>query len=346
MDTIHTLNVRGISIPTNVFFAPINPGYSINGIIQDDFKRFFSLRSGNNIGICYIGNVALQKKWSSNINTAALYATPPNEWSNLIQRIINNGSLPGIQLAWKPTIFTLQRTFVTDNVAEQVSIFKKFYEEFEDYEKISELILNSINYVSSLGFSVVQLHAAHGYALSLLLSRAISGCDNPGDTKGAHLLKSISTHLLKKNFIFDIRLSLFEGIDDTCELEYKIKLVKLLIDYGFDMISFSNGFYNINKKMIYPSKSEDSIVISFVETLAKQYPSVIWNVAGNMEKILEQDLYKLKNISFSLGRQLISDPQTITKILNKDFKTIKRCTECNACHYYSFGYNGIRECQN
>ncbi|MBO4419226.1 MAG: hypothetical protein J5789_05335 [Oscillospiraceae bacterium] len=346
MDTIHALTVHGKTVPSNVFFAPINPGFSRNGIIQEEFKQFFKQRTGNHIGICYIGNVALQAEWVSNADTAVLYATPPKEWQSLAAEIRQTGTLPGIQLAWKPGEFTLQRTFTTDNAPEQIGAFRKFYEAFTDFEQLADLYAESIRFAASLGFSVVQLHAAHGYGLSLLLSRRVSGSADPGETKGARLIKAILSRLSGLDVILDIRLSLFEGIDDRGEIGYKKKLAGLLVDWGFDIISFSNGFYNIDKNMIYPSKSEYSPVISYVKALARQYPTVLWNVAGNMEKLLVRNSRSPDNLSFSIGRQLIADPQTVSKVLGKDFSGIKRCSECGACHYYSFGYDGIGPCKH
>lgn len=56
MKRIHSLCIRDLNIPTNVFFAPINPGFANDGIISDDYIGFFAKYSGNGIGICYVGN--------------------------------------------------------------------------------------------------------------------------------------------------------------------------------------------------------------------------------------------------------------------------------------------------
>lgn len=203
MNKIHAININDIDILSNVFFAPINPGWCTDGFISKKYIDFFANHSGRGIGICYVGNVALQKNWSSNDNTAVLNITPKKSWLELSKCILENGSLPGIQLAWKPPQIKMQKSFTTNNKEEQIRAFKDFYYKFEDCDYVSELFKSSIKYSLILGFPVVQIHAAHGYALSLLLSRGVSGCDNPEETKGFKLLEKIMTKINVKDAIMD-----------------------------------------------------------------------------------------------------------------------------------------------
>lgn len=347
MSVIHPIHIRDFEIPTNIFFAPINPGLATNGIISDEYINFFVEHSGRGIGICYIGNVALQKEWSTNINTAIISETPKNRWIELSKRITEKGSIPGIQLAWKPPQLIPQKSFTNINKDRQIEFFRKFYVDFNDYDIVSNLFINNINYAFDSGFPVIQIHAAHGYALSLLLSRIVSGCDDPQKTKGAELIKRIMGKMHNENIIYDIRLSLYEGLEDNlCEIEYKTRLMEMLINCGFDMISLSNGFYNIDKTMIYPSKEKKMTIYLEAENYAKKYPSVVWNVSGNMENALQMDSSAPNNLTYSLGRQLLVDPDTVFKVKKQELYSIRHCSECNACHYYSYGYNGIQRCNS
>lgn len=344
MNNIHPIIIRDYSLPSNVFFAPINPGYSTNGVFSDEYNDFFTKRSGKKIGICYVGNVSLQNEWSSNNKTAVLSLNSPSRWAELSSKIRANGSLPGIQLAWKPQELNMQRAFVSNNITEQINLFRNFYDHFDEFECAASQFIENITNSANLGFSVIQLHAAHGYALSLLLSKEVSRCSDPAETKGYKLIREIINGLSKRNFILDVRLSLYEGIGDKGdELLYKMQLFHSLSDSGLDMISLSNGFYNINKTMIYPSKKEGPIILNDAKNIANCFPDIIWNVAGNMETILSTNIDLPQNLTFSLGRQLISDPDTITKIEKR--ASINRCSECNDCHYYSYGLEGIQPCK-
>lgn len=345
MNVIHPIKIKNVEFPSNIFFAPVNPGWCKEGIVTDAFVDFFVQRAGHLIGLSYVGNIALMKEWGSNNTTAALVENSDEIWGDLADSIKCAGSIPGAQLAWKPDKIQLQREFVSANKNEQIETFKKFYEEFDEYDKVADLYASSIKRAHRLGFSAIQIHAAHGYGLSLLLSRMVSNCDEPENCKGIKVIKKILERLEGNRPILDIRVSFFEGInDDEAERIYKLKLLKLLVDFGFDIISLSNGFYNIDKNMIYPSKKVDGVLIGEAVNLSKMYPNTIWNIAGNMENVLSETLELPENLTLSLGRQLIADPGTIEKLKIGATETVRKCTECNFCHYFSNGFDGITEC--
>lgn len=343
MSIIHPVKIRGLLIPSNVFFAPINPGYASAGVFSKQYSNFFLQYSGKRIGICYIGNVALQSDWCSNKNTTVLYHNTESAWESLVKNISCLGSVPGIQLAWKPKNIEMQQTFLAKDIWHQVKLYKDFYVGFCDFESVVNQFIEDIAYCAKLGFSVIQIHAAHGYALSLLLSKTISGCNDPENTKGARLLQAISAALADRNFILDIRVSLFEGLcEREEELEYKMKLFRFLKKCGFDMISLSNGFYNIDKTMIYPPKKDGAVLFQEVQAICHNFPDIMWNLAGNMECVLTSQVDCPSNLTFSLGRQLLVDAASVAKM--EKGEPIIPCVECNRCHYYSFGLDGIQSC--
>ena len=301
MSSIHPIIIQNHEIPTNVFFAPINPGFAHNGQISKNFTDFFVSHSGHNTGICYVGNVALQQELRSNPNTAVLSQTSRDDWRIISDSIRSHGSLAGIQLAWKPPQMVLQREFISSNKEKQIQTFKDFYHNFDEFQPISDLFIESIYHVAACGFSVVQIHAAHGYALSLLLSRVISESDDPDKTKGIKLLRRILEGINSNGVVLDIRLSLYEDLyDRQRELEYKTRLFELLHESGFNIISLSNGFYNLDKTMIYPEKNGKPVILEDARNLAANHPEIIWNAAGNMEYALMSKTRFPENLTFSI----------------------------------------------
>ena len=152
----------------------------------------------------------------------------------------------------------------------------------------------------------------------------------------------MSKVLKDRDFILDIRLSYKDGFSNsTCTDEY----LSAIVDLGFDIISLSNGFYNIDKTMIYPRKNEEPYLYSIIKSLATKYDSVVWNACGNMEKALLCNDNICSNLTFSIGRQLLADPQVIKKIVENKENEIIKCNECNRCHYYSNSQNGLQPCR-
>lgn len=335
--------VKNHLIPSKIFFAPINPGYSIDGKINNNYIDFFLKRAGNGVGICYIGNVAIEPEFKTNTGTAVLMKEQLEKWSQLSHRIKLKGSQPGIQLAWKPSNMYMQKNFYNPNKEDFINLSRKYCKEFKEYDLVIKQFVEKIKFSEYAGFNLIQLHAAHGYALSLLLSGVVNDITNPEDSKGYKLLEHLMDKNLNKELIWDIRISLFEGIDSFHnELQYKEKLLKSIQALGFDIISLSNGLYNIDKHMIYPPKSISPIILEPSIELANKNPQTIWNIAGNMEKIFYKELPP--NLTISLGRQLLADPLFIKKINCGKENEILTCTECNRCHYYSNMLPGIVEC--
>jgi len=207
--------IRDRKIPSRFFFAPINAGYSNKGDPTSRLIEFHSLRSGKNIGISYVGNVAIGEPYVTNNST--LYFTGNNEkWLELTQIIKGHDSLPGIQLGCRYSKIKPIKNWKNFDIA-------KYMEEVKvELATISKEAIKTIedNFVKSaveafrLGFEVIQIHAAHGYFLSLLLSNNFNiRKDEYGENKTL-ILEKIVTRIRNTipEAILDIRIS--------CRIDY------------------------------------------------------------------------------------------------------------------------------
>ncbi len=149
---------------------------------------------------------------------------------------------------------------------------------------------------------------------------------------------------LPRDVLLDIRISLLEGlISEHEDLQYKDNLIKKLVKQDIDMISFSNGIYDINKQLIYPLKQwGHGVFIEKVLPYAEDYPHILWNVAGNIWDLDQLKLDSLpNNLTFSLGRALIADPYFVQKSLDNNKQSIYQCERKGQCHYYSLGKENV-----
>lgn len=331
----------------NFVFAPINIGAAKQGIIDDCFINFYVERSGKEIDLTYVGNVAIGEKYSTNSNTPLFIDSNFLEWKKLVDGIHGNGSQAGVQLGCRyyanPAL--RKNTLQTQaNYVEETSAFIEQLEVVEVKEIIDGFVSKSL-IASQLGFDWIQLHAAHGYFLSLMLSPEINKRKDQYNCKDLHFIKEIIEGVknCSKHLKIDIRISLLEGIvSSETELKRKKKIIDHLVKMNLDMISFSNGLYDYDKQMIYPpAKSGFLPMYESAKFFLNQYPNMMWNLSGNVndiEKIKNLSIHD--NLSLSIGRPLIANPNFLFSInseSNQDWKIEKICNFCGGCHYYSNG---------
>ncbi|QTC40723.1 hypothetical protein I7V34_16400 [Bacillus sp. V3] len=340
-------NIKGVNIPSRFFFAPINTGLSENGILKEEFFEFYKVRSHSSIGINYIGNVAIDPKYVTNSNTA-YFTDQTTQWKNLSKSIRNLGSVPGIQIACRNSNFTPIRKMINNNTENYLKTVREDLLNIPTAEirDIIDKFIDSCITASNLGFDVVQIHAAHGYFLSQLISKSLNKRDDEFNALDLLFLKKIISGIRseKPDLIIDLRISFLEGINNEMqEIKEKETLIKKLVELDIDIISFSNGIYDINKQFIYPIKQwGHACFLKNIIGYAKRFPNILWNYSGNIWNINELELEKLPtNLSFSLGRSLIADPLFIKKSINNNVHLINRCEYKNKCHYYSLNKSHI-----
>lgn len=339
---------RNIQIPTRFFLAPINTGFSVNGEPVNELITFHKERSGKGIGISYVGNVSIESKYVTNKST--LYFTENKTmWRELTEGISKGGSVPGIQIACRNSSLPPQKRMLNTNKDYYIQTVQAELKHItqDEIKKIISLFVDSAQFAYEVGFRVIQIHAAHGYFLSQMINKVLN---IRNDEFGINKLKVITMIInsirrsLPSDLILDVRISLIDGLlSDEDELSYKDLLIKELVELDIDMISISNGIYDVNKQLIYPLKEwGHGVFIKKVVPFARKYQNIIWNTSGNIWDIDKLDLESLpENLSFSIGRALIADPFFVEKSLSGLKTEINHCERKNQCHYYSLGKENI-----
>lgn len=335
---------NGKQLISKYFLAPINLGNANNGCPTEKIIRFFAERSGHKIGVTYIGNVAVGSEYCTN-NSTLYFGKDYSKWKELIERL-DKSSIAGVQLACKYSRIKGMREFVNFNPEEYINCAR------EEISNISENEINTIikafgksAYIAKmLGFELVQIHAAHGYFLSLMMSETFNKRDDEYGKDRTLIVKRIIEEIRGRNpeMILDLRLSLYENLKEK-EVEFRSteNTINEIYKYKPDFFSISSGIYNINKYCIYPKKAEGyAPYLDETIKLSKKFKDVYWNVAGNIWSINEFNSDNHK-ITYSVGRSLIADPKFIEKAYFGNISDIKECNRCGKCHYYSKDKNSI-----
>ncbi len=335
-----SFRVKDIVIPSRIFLAPINTGFGKDGNPTSNLILFHTARSGKGIGISYVGNVAVDPAFVTNNNTL-FFTKNLDQWKKLTEEICSNGSLPGIQIACRNTALKPPRQWLNQDASSYIQVTRheiaSYSQEF--LGKIAQNFIRSAQIAYEVGFKAVQIHAAHGYFISNFLNPKLNGRKDIYGTKKTLLLEMIVEGIrsILPDIILDVRISLLDGLGNReIELTEKEPIIYDIAELDVDIISISNGTYDINKQLIYPpAEWGHSVFIDIVTPFALRHPGKLWNVAGNIWDLNLLPSELPVNISFSVGRSLIADPDFIIKSVSGLHDSIQTCTRTNLCHYYS-----------
>ncbi len=334
--------IRGQGISSKFFLAPINTGYAVRGIPSKQFEDFYVARSGKGIGITFVGNTAIGKEYVTNAGTPWL-SGPHQKWTNLAARIRAAGSLPGMQVGARCSAHAPLKDWKAASIQDVVNGAQKEMNSLsgQSIDSIRDGFIRSAVVASASGFAVVQLHAAHGYFLARMFDSRINRRRDRYNADKLVLLAAIVEGIRSRvpDILLDLRLSIAEGIEDhDAEVARKVALIERLVVLDVDMISLSNGFYDIDKSLIYPDKTQPhGLHIPFAVAMARKYPKKTWNVAGNIYDLAQIPRTIPANLTFSIGRSLIADTEFVAKSAAGRRTSINACVREDCCHYYSKG---------
>ncbi|HDU8673739.1 TPA: hypothetical protein RG719_001326 [Morganella morganii subsp. morganii] len=305
-----------------VFFLPVNTGYNNNGHPNCELIDFYGKRSSDRIYCSIVGNVVTPSGFGSNKH--CVFLSKNLLWKKLAQVINDNGSIPGIQISssWKGY------SGITNFVASAESDFSHYNTVVKninesDIDNIFRDFYFAVDLAIDAGFKHIQIHAAHGYIMSLLIDSQF--CDRY--LYAINSLKKLINYINSKNIETSLRFSLKIGVQyidkkrgDTIE---KI----MSINSTYHDISF--GFYNINKNMIYPKTT--SMLISrfkFSLDLINKFNGNEFIISG--KSLRDISVFLPENVSVGICRDLIANPNYLDDLNNF-------CNDCGSCHYHSLG---------
>jgi 2,4-dienoyl-CoA reductase-like NADH-dependent reductase (Old Yellow Enzyme family) len=284
--------------------------------------------------------VAIDSDSVTNDNTL-FFTKSFGEWRKLVEEICSNGSLPGIQIACRTSKLKPPRRWINQDTDSYIRLIQDEVASHPEIflEEVAEKFIQSAQIAYEVGFKVIQIHAAHGYFISNFLNSKLNCRKDIYGTEKTFLLKTIVKGIRSTlpKVILDIRISLLDGLESQeIEITQKDAIVQKIAELDVDIISFSNGMYDIDKQLIYPpAEWGHGVFINLVLPFSLQYPDKIWNIAGNIWDLSLLPPNLPGNISFSVGRSLIADPDFVLKSIQGLHENIQGCTRTNLCHYYS-----------
>jgi 2,4-dienoyl-CoA reductase-like NADH-dependent reductase (Old Yellow Enzyme family) len=339
MPSNNSLNIKGIELKSKFFFAPVNTGLALDGNPTEELIRFHRLRSNEYTGISYVGNVAIDIENVTNKNTLFINSTMKN-YSELASEIKKGGSVPGIQIACFKSGFEAQRSWKNSTPNDYTEFIRKEVGRLtlHQIKQVVKSFQSGIKKLAELGFEAIQIHGAHGYFINNFLSHTFNSRTDEYGNDRTLIVKEILDGIdsVVKSSIIDLRISLFEkSFKDKLSEGHFSFLENINRITSLDVISITNGIYNIDKKVIYPVRSKGfafmlEILIDFIQTHREK----IWNICGNVRNVSEL-INQNNQVTFSVGRSIIADHDFLKKHFEKREQEIVECAYKNECHYFS-----------
>lgn len=325
-----TRNDTLISKSRRLFFVGVNTGYVEGGLPDARCREFYANRSGNGLDCAIVGNTVIPGGFGSNQSSPEISRSPA--WGQLAEAIRSKGALPGIQLAtaWKG--YSGQRKFVSESSMAEIARCKRIANDIslEDVKRLFVALRSGTKMAIDVGFRHIQLHAAHGYLFSLLLDGRIYA---EADVV-AHMIREWAVWASRQSVETSLRFSIRtgdDGFDSLGQNQFLDGLALLPVNY----LDVSSGFYNVDKRLIYPS-TDKLLNERKLETIkfAQRHSRVQFIYSGKSALTETTDLPE--NVHIGICRDLIANPNYLRNRTD-------RCVNGMKCHWYSRGRDHL-EC--
>lgn len=306
------------------FFVGLNTGFVSDGVPDQRCFDFYAARSSQELHCAIVGNATIPGGVGTNTSTAVISDHPA--WHRLATSIAEKGTLPGIQLATVWPSYIGMKRFVSRDTEDAINHCREIVQSYssKDLHHLVGALRAGSDFAIEAGFRHIQLHAAHGYLFSLLIDRRLSEHADP-------LLAAVSnwaTRCAEFNVETSVRISLRTG-DSSFDANGRASFLDEIASLPVDYVDLSSGFYQIDKRLIYPSlppilrqRREETVAV------ANRHKHRQFILSGKSLSATETGLPS--NLHFGICRDLIANPDYVREKRNGCINSMK-------CHYYSRG---------
>lgn len=347
---LEPIKIGNVKIRNRINMAPMTTLYAgHNGEITEQCVQYYGARARGGTGMvtvegAYVNETGLQIPCSINVSDDKFIPG----LSRVADAIKDNGGVAVLQLihsgiqAWveqsvgPSEIGRIDGKPISTEMTPRALTTKEVHQYVQDFA-------NAAYRAKMAGFDIVQVHGTHGYLIMQFLSPITNKrIDNYGvdrDLFPVEIIKAIKEKC-GQNFPVIYRLCADEALGDdlvvggiTLEDAKKtaMKLEKAGVD-AFDVTGGSDDVIHLYVPSSYILDGKEGCFLNLASEIKKVVNVPIISGGGiDTPQAAEEALESGKVDMIFIGRQLIADPEWVTKIQEGNAENIRPCVKCVEC---------------
>ena len=187
-------------------------------------------------------------------------------------------------------------------------------------------------------FDLIEIHGAHGYLVNQFLSRFSNirvdkyGGDTIGRTRFAREVVEAVRSRVGHRFAVSFKISAEEYVDSGLTTEESIKILRILVRSGVDVVQVSAGNDVTAEWICQPMFMEKACLIESAYQVKKALNVPVMAVGRiNDPQIADEIIAREMADLVCIGRGLLADPEMPNKAREGRLDEIRTCIACNTC---------------
>jgi len=188
------------------------------------------------------------------------------------------------------------------------------------------------------GFELIEVHGAHGY----LINQFLSGFSNiredeyGGNTdRRTRFSRKVIQEIRKRigsDFPLSFKISAQEFVPGGITVEESIRILKILISAGIDIVQVSAGNDETPEWICQPSFMEKGCLVDSADRIRKALCIPVMAVGRINDPLIANEIVEAGKADLvCMGRGLMADPKMPKKAMQGRFDDIRTCVACNTC---------------
>ncbi len=188
------------------------------------------------------------------------------------------------------------------------------------------------------GFELLEIHGAHGYLVNQFLSKFSNirkdeyGGDTIGRTRFAKEIVQEIRSRIGQDFPLSFKISAQEFVENGLTVDESIRILRILLDTGVDIIQVSAGNDAAPEWISQPMFMKKACLADSAKQIKKALNAPVMVVGRINDPLIANEIIEKRKADLvCMGRGLLADPELPKKAKAGKLDDIRTCIACNTC---------------